>query len=69
VDRFGAQSHKVTCETRDRLAYVTINRPEARSAGHRDAHRLIIETWAAFRDDDSVDVAILNDAGDEGTEL
>ena len=55
---------KVLYEKRDRIAYVTINRPEARNAIDPDVHRLMIETWADFRDDDSVDVAILTGAGD-----
>jgi enoyl-CoA hydratase/carnithine racemase len=56
---------KVLYEKRDRIAYVTINRPEAHNAVDPDVHRLMIETWADFRDDDSVDVAILTGAGDE----
>jgi enoyl-CoA hydratase/carnithine racemase len=56
---------KVLYEKRDRIAYVTINRPEARNAIDPDVHRMMIETWADFRDDDSVDVAILTGAGDE----
>jgi enoyl-CoA hydratase/carnithine racemase len=56
---------KVLYETRDRIAYVTINRPEARNAVDPDVHRLMIEAWADFRDDDSIDVAILTGAGDE----
>jgi enoyl-CoA hydratase/carnithine racemase len=56
---------KVLYEKRDRIAYVTINRPGARNAVDPDVHRLMIETWADFRDDDSVDVAILTGAGDE----
>jgi enoyl-CoA hydratase/carnithine racemase len=56
---------KVLYEKRDRIAYVTINRPEARNAIDPDVHQAMIETWADFRDDDSVDVAILTGAGDE----
>ncbi len=56
---------KVLYEKRDRIAYVTINRPEARNAIDPDVHRLMIEAWADFRDDDSVDVAILTGAGDD----
>jgi enoyl-CoA hydratase/carnithine racemase len=56
---------KVLYEKRDRIAYVTINRPEARNAIDPDVHRMMIETWADFRDDESVDVAILTGAGDE----
>src|SRR4051812_18405472 len=55
---------KVLYEKRDRIAYVTINRPKARNAIDPDVHRLMIESWADFRDDDSVDVAILTGAGD-----
>ncbi len=55
---------KVLYEKRDRIAYVTINRPEARNAIDPDVHSLMIETWADFRDDDSVDVAILTGAGE-----
>ena len=56
---------KLLYEKRDRIAYLTINRPEARNAIDPDVHRLMIEAWADFRDDDSVDVAILTGAGDE----
>jgi enoyl-CoA hydratase/carnithine racemase len=55
---------KVLYEKRDRIAYVTINRPEARNAIDPDVHRLMIEAWEDFRDDESVDVAILTGAGD-----
>src|SRR5215216_1810268 len=55
---------KVLYEKRDRIAYMTINRPEARNAIDPDVHRLMIETWADFRDDDSVDVAILTGEGE-----
>jgi enoyl-CoA hydratase/carnithine racemase len=56
---------KVLYEKRERVAYVTINRPEARNAVDPDVHEAMIETWADFRDDDSVDVAILTGAGDD----
>jgi enoyl-CoA hydratase/carnithine racemase len=55
---------KLTYEKRDRIAYVTINRPEARNAIDPDVHRLMVEVWTDFRDDDSVDVAILTGAGE-----
>ena len=47
------------------ITKITINRPEARNAIDPDVHRLMVEAWADFRDDDSVDVAILTGAGDE----
>jgi enoyl-CoA hydratase/carnithine racemase len=55
---------KVLYETRDRIAYVTLNRPEAKNAIDPDVHRLLIEAWTDFRDDDAADVAILTGAGD-----
>ena len=55
---------KVLYEKRDRIAWVTINRPEARNAVDPDVHRLMIETFGDFAADDSVDVAILTGAGD-----
>ena len=55
---------KVLYEKRDRIAYVTINRPEARNAIDPDVHEGMIETWADFAEDDSVDVAILTGAGE-----
>jgi len=55
---------KLTYEKRDRIAYVTINRPEARNAIDPDVHRLMVEVWTDFRDDASVDVAILTGASE-----
>ncbi|MDQ3933633.1 MAG: enoyl-CoA hydratase-related protein [Actinomycetota bacterium] len=56
---------KVLYEKRDRIAYVTINRPEARNAIDPETHELLWATWEDFRDDDAVDVAILTGAGDD----
>jgi enoyl-CoA hydratase/carnithine racemase len=55
---------KLLYEKRDRIARLTINRPEARNAIDPDVHRLMVEALADFRDDDSVDVAILTGTGD-----
>jgi enoyl-CoA hydratase/carnithine racemase len=54
----------VLYEKRDRIAYLTINRPDARNAVNPDVHRAMIAAWADFAEDDSVDVAILTGAGD-----
>jgi enoyl-CoA hydratase/carnithine racemase len=54
----------VLYEKRDRIAYVTINRPEARNAVSPEVHRAMIAAWADFADDDSVDVAILTGTGE-----
>ena len=55
---------KVLYEKRGRIAYVTINRPEAKNAVDPETHELLWRTWEDFRDDDSLDVAILTGAGD-----
>jgi enoyl-CoA hydratase/carnithine racemase len=54
----------VLYEKRNRIAYVTINRPEARNAVSPEVHRAMIGAWADFAEDDSVDVAILTGAGE-----
>jgi enoyl-CoA hydratase/carnithine racemase len=54
----------VLYDKRDRIAYVTINRPEARNAVSPEVHRAMIAAWADFAEDDSVDVAILTGAGE-----
>jgi enoyl-CoA hydratase/carnithine racemase len=55
---------KVLYEKRDRIAFVTINRPETKNAVDPETHELLWSTWEDFRDDESVDVAILTGAGD-----
>jgi enoyl-CoA hydratase/carnithine racemase len=55
---------KVLYEKRDRIAYVTINRPEAKNAIDPETHELLWRTWEDFAADDAVDVAILTGAGD-----
>jgi enoyl-CoA hydratase/carnithine racemase len=55
---------KVLYEKRDRIAYVTLNRPEARNAVDPETHGLLWQAWEDFRDDDALDVAILTGAGD-----
>jgi enoyl-CoA hydratase/carnithine racemase len=55
---------KVLYEKRDRIAYVTINRPEAKNAIDPETHELLWRTWEDFRDDDGVDVAIMTGSGD-----
>jgi enoyl-CoA hydratase/carnithine racemase len=55
---------KVLYEKRDRIAYVTLNRPEAKNALDPETHELLWRSWEDFRDDDAVDVAILTGVGD-----
>ena len=55
---------KVLYEKRDRIAYVTINRPEAKNAIDPEMQDLLVEIWTDFRDDPDTDVAIVTGAGD-----
>src|SRR4029453_15466537 len=55
---------KVLYEKRDRIAYVTLNRPEARNAVDPETHELLWQTWEDFRADDAPEGAILPGAGD-----
>ena len=55
---------KVLYEKRDRIAWVTINRPEARNADRPRGAPADDRGLGRLRDDDSVDVAILTGAGE-----
>src|SRR3954452_145171 len=55
---------KVLYEKRDRIAYVTLNRPEAKNAIDTETHDLLWQTWEDFAQDDDLDVAILTGTGD-----
>ena len=54
---------KVVYEKRDRIGYVTLNRPEALNALDDALNDALWEVWADFNADDSVDVAIVTGAG------
>jgi enoyl-CoA hydratase/carnithine racemase len=54
----------VLYETHDRIARITLNRPEALNAFNRDMHAELREAWLAFREDDDLWVAIVSAAGD-----
>lgn len=56
---------KVLFEKRGKIAYITLNRPEARNAIDLEMHELLWETWQEFRDDDGLELAIVTGAGDE----
>jgi enoyl-CoA hydratase/carnithine racemase len=55
---------EVGYERRDRIAYITLNRPEAKNAVTPEMHLELCRIWATFRDDDQADVAILTGVGD-----
>jgi enoyl-CoA hydratase/carnithine racemase len=59
----GGVTETVLYEKRDRIAYVTLNRPEIKNAIDPPMHDELCRIWRDFRDDDSVDVAILSGAG------
>jgi len=54
---------KVVYEKRDRIGYVTLNRPEALNALDDELNDALWSAWADFNADDSVDVAIVTGAG------
>ena len=54
----------VLYEKRDRIAFITLNRPEALNAFNRDMHQQLREAWLAFREDDEVWVAVVTGAGE-----
>jgi enoyl-CoA hydratase/carnithine racemase len=50
-------------EKKGKIAYVTLNRPEKMNALNTELIHELSETWADFREDDSLWVAILTGAG------
>lgn len=54
----------VLYETRERIAYITLNRPEAMNALNTDVRQGISESLRQFRDDPDVWVAIMTGAGE-----
>jgi len=55
---------KLLYEKRDRIAYLTLNRPEAKNAIDPELHQLLQDAWADFAADEDLDVAILTGSGD-----
>ena len=51
-------------ESRDRIAYITLNRPEAKNAVTPEMHEEMCRVWTDFSDSDDADVAILTGVGD-----
>ncbi len=52
-------------EKRGRVAYITINRPEARNAIDFETANELSNAWTDFRDDDGLWVAVITGAGDK----
>ncbi len=55
---------KVLYEKRDRIAYITLNRPDAKNAIDSETNELLWGAWMDFDADEAVDVAILTGTGD-----
>src|SRR3954451_6026323 len=55
---------KALYEKRDRIAYITFNRPETENAIAPEMQDLLVEIWSDFRDDEETDVAIVTGTGD-----
>jgi enoyl-CoA hydratase/carnithine racemase len=54
----------ITYRVQDRIAHVTINRPEVMNALHAEANAEMLDAFTSFRDDDAAWIAILTGAGD-----
>lgn len=52
-------------EKRNRVAYITINRPEARNAIDFETARELNQAWQDFRDDDNLWIGVITGAGDK----
>src|ERR1700680_4383363 len=52
-------------EKRGRVAYITINRPEARNAVDPETMQELSDAWIDFRDDDDLWIGVLTGAGDK----
>jgi enoyl-CoA hydratase/carnithine racemase len=53
----------VLYEKKDRIAYITLNRPMALNALNDDLNRELWDVWHDFDQDDAVDIAILTGTG------
>jgi enoyl-CoA hydratase/carnithine racemase len=55
----------VLYEKRNRVAYITINRPEVMNCVDPPTAKALVEAWEDFRDDDATYVAVITGAGDK----
>jgi enoyl-CoA hydratase len=53
----------VLFEKRDRIGYITLNRPESRNALNDELNDALWEVWKEFNEDEELDVAIVTGAG------
>src|SRR5687768_1785255 len=52
------------CETRDGIAFVTLNRPDTHNALNQDLRRRVAETFGTIASDDEVRAVVVSGAGD-----
>ncbi|HEX6512871.1 MAG TPA: enoyl-CoA hydratase/isomerase family protein [Chloroflexota bacterium] len=52
-------------EKRNKIAYVTINRPERRNSLNAEVRRLLAQAWREIRDDDDIWIGIVTGSGDQ----
>ncbi|HZU04717.1 MAG TPA: enoyl-CoA hydratase-related protein [Chloroflexota bacterium] len=57
-------SDAVLFEKRNKIAYITINRPEKRNAIDHEVRKALAAAWLEVRDDPDIWIAILTGAGD-----
>ncbi|WP_296444498.1 enoyl-CoA hydratase/isomerase family protein [Rhodoferax sp. UBA5149] len=55
---------KVLYEVSERIAYITLNRPDAKNAIDQDVHKQLVEAFTTFSSDSKADVAIVTGKGD-----
>src|ERR1700682_4651973 len=55
----------VLFEKRNKIAYVTINRPERRNRLNAETRRLLAAAWREIRDDDDICIGIVTGTGQE----
>ena len=53
----------VEYEKKEHIAYITLNRPEARNALDLDTVKALARAWMDFRDDSSLRVAVITGVG------
>jgi len=58
------QYNKISYEKQDRIAIITINRPEVRNAVDPETIEELVNAWVEFRDDPQLWVGILTGTGD-----
>lgn len=63
----GAELEHVIYEKRERVAYVTINRPHVMNAIHPPTLEELNQVWLDYMDDDEVWVAILTGSGERAS--